>query len=238
MQDTVGCAASDSGSVQGLCKNDKDDCGSVCSSSSSSGSDDAPSSQMKSIQGRLGLLRVECAIDDGSRQKKNEEVAKKKLSRIERRVHRFFVQLAHELEEIEGIDLTEEGDELIGPALCAFAAGEKGTADCSSSTSLSDEDEDFNVDSSELEEEEDDEDDDTSSSSGDDEDENTYDRSIVRASSSSSAASQDSEKSLSSVEEPPSPRPMFKLTKKALLKNQARMQQKQKDHKKKRRRVD
>ena len=66
------------------------------------------------INGQLGILKMETSSD-------KRKHLRRKINKVEMNIQKFFGELAIELEDMEGIDLTDEGEELIGKALCAFA---------------------------------------------------------------------------------------------------------------------
>jgi hypothetical protein len=104
------------------------------------------------VEGKLGILKMDLrsSLADAPDMRK----ARRRLTRIEKQIRTFFGRLACRLEDMEGIDLTDEGEDLIGQALCAFAPSEVAGSCMSCSDDEDAEDEDFSLGSTGDEEEE------------------------------------------------------------------------------------
>jgi hypothetical protein len=79
------------------------------------------------IQGRLGLLQI---IHKHSTSLKKTNKMQKRVDRIEQAIATFFKELAGRIESIEGLDLTDRGDDAVGAGLCMLSA----SSVCSSSS--------------------------------------------------------------------------------------------------------
>lgn len=98
------------------------------------------------IQGTTGLLQIMSKQSD-SLKKTNK--LQKKVDRIEQAIVAFFKDLADRIESIEGLDLTDRGDDVVGAGLCMLSA--------SASSSCSESDSEFSCDQNDEEDEEDEE---------------------------------------------------------------------------------
>lgn len=65
------------------------------------------------MQGGLGLLQIQ-----GQHQLMKKGKMQRKIDRIEQAILSFFKDLKDKLESIEGLDLTDRGDEVVGAGLC------------------------------------------------------------------------------------------------------------------------
>jgi hypothetical protein len=65
------------------------------------------------MQGGLGLLQIQ-----GQHQLMKRGKMQRKIDRIEQAILSFFKDLKDKLESIEGLDLTDRGDEVVGAGLC------------------------------------------------------------------------------------------------------------------------
>ena len=192
--------------VAGL-KGGEDVCLSRSSSVSNSSSSESSGETTKEIVGCLNLIRVELPAGLLAT-KKQVQKCRSSIARLEKRVQKFFISLAYDLEEIDGVDLTDRGDGLIGNALCKFAAGAEDDLEHGKKKKKRDRKDAEEEDDSDSEDEDHDfkpysgssssEDDDFSSSSEDDgtcprereEDNDSYDKMVV-VDSSSAASSED-----------------------------------------------
>lgn len=78
-------------------------------------------SEEEVIRGKLGLLQIiretNCHMSDEACSR-----LQRKIDSIEMHVQDFFKGLASRIEEIEGLDLTDSGDDIIGVGLCMLVA--------------------------------------------------------------------------------------------------------------------
>ena len=108
------------------------------------------------IQGRTGLLHIQAKQTDSI---KKTNKLQKKVDRIEESIEAFFKDLADRIQNIEGLDLTDKGDDVVGCGLCMLAPPSTASSSSSSQASSdSDDDSDYNC-SEDIDEEEEEEED-------------------------------------------------------------------------------
>ena len=106
----------------------------------------------------MGLLQIQ---GEGMSRKKLAKM-QLRIDRIEKAILSFFQDLKDRLESIDGLDLTDRGDEVVGAGLCMMLPS---SAENSSSGSSDDDEDDADFATNTEEEEDDDEGSSSSSSS-------------------------------------------------------------------------
>jgi hypothetical protein len=118
----------------------------------------AKQDQAENMQGCMGLLQIQ---GEGMSRKKLAKM-QLRIDRIEKAILSFFQDLKDRLESIDGLDLTDRGDEVVGAGLCMMLPS---SAENSSSGSSDDDEDDADFATNTEEEEDDDEGSSSSSSS-------------------------------------------------------------------------
>lgn len=146
------------------------------------------------IQGRTGLLHIQAKQTD-SLKKTNK--LQKKVDRIEESIEAFFRDLADRIQNIEGLDLTDKGDDVVGCGLCMLAPPSTASSSSSSQASSdSDDDSDFNC-SEDVDDDDDDEEDEEM-----EEEEEEEDNEKKQESCSSSSQGSDHEETMEAEQDP------------------------------------